>query len=973
MDHGIFLRCHTSILDEKPQQKSGKKKRKPLSKYVLVLDTETTTDALQKLNFGVYQFCEKATDGKYRCLEEGIFYADDLSSDQQNILRTYVEEQNAKRLKDELKLRLYERRVFVEKVMYTAIQARAAIVAFNLPFDLSRLAVEYRIARGAGGRGWSFVIFQYKSKETGKWLPNSFRPRVQLRPKDSKAAFIRLAGGDMDQPYRIGRFLDLKTLVWALRNKPLSLESACREFKVPGKQENYTPTGNVTAEEIEYCRQDVRASVGLLNALLAEFRKYPLGDLPPEKAYSAASIAKAFLNTMGIVHPEQKFQLDDKIKGICMQPYYGGRAEIRIRHTAVPVVYTDFTSQYPTVNTLLGLWKLLIAEKIVVRDATQEIQQFLNSVAPNDLLDQQTWPKLAFFALIQPKADVLPVRTIYGDHQSGDQTNIGLNPLTSDKPVWFAGPDIVGSTLLTGKPPQILRAIRIEPVGVQKGMKSVTLGTGSINPYQDDFFRKVIEERKGKSKNDPLYYFLKILANAGCYGIYAEVNKLQVGKNKAKKIGTFSGELIGTERTCVMEVPGPWYFPPAAALITAGGRLLLAMLERMVADAGGTYLMCDTDSMAIVSSEQGGLVSCNGGPHRLPDGSGAIKALPWKQVREIVDRFEALNPYDKKVIPGSILNIVQELNFDSEGRQRQLYGYGISSKRYGLHTQDNSGIDLVKVSEHGLGLYYRPKEGRDADCEVATWIKEGWQWMLNRALGFRCHKPGWFRLPVMRRIAISTPNVMAALRRLRRDQARPYNFALSPVLVNLTGNQITLLAPFEKDSSRWMTMPHINIHDGTTHTLENPTLPALVQTFEMVFQQYHGHREAKSSAPDGSRCRPDTAGLLKRYPVETTSFHLIGKETERGWEQNDDISTLIPSLVRYGSDTHIAEEQLRKRLLEIPLAFLEFETGLSRHTVVRARRGQPVHPRSLRLLKNIACNVPIPDSSVSSGARTQQT
>jgi len=74
--------------------------------------------------------------------------------------------------------------------------------------------------------------------------------------------------------------------------------------------------------------------------------------------------------------------------------------------------------------------------------------------------------------------------------------------------------------------------------------------------------------------------------------------------------------------------------------------------------------------------------------------------------------------------------------------------------------------------------------------------------------------------------------------------------------------------------------------------------------------------------------RPDTAGLLKRYPVTATSIHLIGKETERGWEQNDDISTLMPSLVRYGSDTGVADEQLRKRLLEIPLAFLEFETGL---------------------------------------------
>jgi len=424
----------------------------------------------------------------------------------------------------------------------------------------------------------------------------------------------------------------------------------------------------------------------LLNALLAEFKKYPLGDLPPDRAYSAASIAKAFLRTMGAISPEQKFDLDDRTKGICMQGYYGGRAEIRIRHTPVPIVYTDFTSQSPTVNTLLGLWPLLTAERVRVQSVTNEVRTLLQSITVDDLLDRRTWPKLSFFALVQPQDDILPVRTVYGNGQSANKTNIGLNPLTSSTPIWFAGPDIVGSTLLTGRPPKILRAIRIQPLGAQHGMKPVTFGAGSIDPYNDDFFRKVIEERKGKAKSDPLYYFLKILANAGCYGIYAEVNKLQVGKNDAKTIGIFSGELNGTERTCSMEVPGPWYFPPVS-LITAGGRLLLAILERMVADAGGTYLMCDTDSMAIVSSENGALVPCKGGTYRMPDGTEAVKALPWQQVRRIADRFESLNPYDGRVVPGSILNIVEELNYDADGRQRQLYGHGISAKRYGVYTK----------------------------------------------------------------------------------------------------------------------------------------------------------------------------------------------------------------------------------------------------------------------------------------------
>ena len=239
-----------------------------------------------------------------------------------------------------------------------------------------------------------------------------------------------------------------------------------------------------------------------------------------------------------------------------------------------------------------------------------------------------------------------------------NQTNIGLNPLTSSKPLWFAGPDVVASMLLSGKPPRILRAIRFEPIGKQKGMKSVKLGKGSINPARDDFARKVIEERKGKDKSDPLYYFLKILANAGCYGIYAEVNRQQTGKNDAKQIGIFSGEDSRTERTCVVEPPGPWYFPPVSAQITAGGRLLWAVLEKMVTDAGGTYLMCDTDSMAIVASESGGLVPCIGGPHKMPDGRDAIQALSWAAAREIANKFKSLNPYNKKIVPGSVLNIV---------------------------------------------------------------------------------------------------------------------------------------------------------------------------------------------------------------------------------------------------------------------------------------------------------------------------
>ena len=259
-------------------------------------------------------------------------------------------------------------------------------------------------------------------------------------------------------------------------------------------------------------------------------------------------------------------------------------------------------------------------------------------------------------------------------------------------------------------------------------------------------------------------------------------------------------------------------------------------------------------------------------------------------------------------------------------------------------------LELLKPSEHGLGLYYRPVEGRDPSCDVPIWIKEGWEWILKRSLGLPHPRPAWFHVPAMRRITITTPHVMSKLRRLDRAKAHPYNFALSPVLVNLSDSPCTLLAPFEKNHARWLTMPYVNIHDGTVCTLEPPTLPILAQTFEMVFAQYEQHLESKSLAPDGRPCRPDTCGLLKRHPVTATGFHYIGKETERGWEDAEDISTLLPELVRYEQEKSLASEKLQQQLQRIPLATLERLTGLSRHSVLRARKGKRVHARTLELL-----------------------
>src|SRR5579871_6374728 len=153
----------------------------------------------------------------------------------------------------------------------------------------------------------------------------------------------------------------------------------------------------------------------------------------------------------------------------------------------------------------------------------------------------------------------------------------------------------------------------------------------------------VEKERLGKA--------LKVLANASSYGIYAEMHRKE---SEEKVMTTYYGidpEPI-TRAIQNPDEPGEYCFPPMASLITGAARLMLALLERCVTDLGGTYAMEDTDSMAIVATERGGLVPCPGGTHKLPDGTECVKALSWKQVREIADRFSALNPYDRRAVPG---------------------------------------------------------------------------------------------------------------------------------------------------------------------------------------------------------------------------------------------------------------------------------------------------------------------------------
>jgi hypothetical protein len=188
-----------------------------------------------------------------------------------------------------------------------------------------------------------------------------------------------------------------------------------------------------------------------------------------------------------------------------------------------------------------------------------------------------------------------------GGHNKRTQ-NIGLNYLSPDTPIWYAGPDLIASKILTGKTPRILKAIQMVPGNPQRNLATTNLGgMVAIKAAEEDFYQKVIEQKESHKKtNKALADFLKVLANSGNYGLFVEVNIER--KKKEKTVNYFSGEQRGRVDSNYVENPGAWYFPPLASLITSGGRLLLAMLEKSVQERGGGYLFCDTDSLCIVGS-----------------------------------------------------------------------------------------------------------------------------------------------------------------------------------------------------------------------------------------------------------------------------------------------------------------------------------------------------------------------------------
>jgi hypothetical protein len=946
----IFLRAYVPT-GLAPKRRSGFPRP---SDWVLVFDTETWPDGAQALRIGTFQLRKQG-----RLRDKGIFFDPDQVSDHELAVLQREAVQHACPLVTVTEFR--------EATLFKAYRVDATIVGFNLPFDIARLATEHASARtitrrdGSKDRsmvgGFTFRLSNVKGQ-----------PNIRVRHRSSRSAFISFTqtwsdpvyvtgdDGEEETVRKPGFFLDLRTLAAALTSKSFSLARLSKHLGVASKGE-FTDFGRVIDPEyVEYAVQDAEVTWQCYEALMAQYQRHQL-PTPATKIFSEAGLGKAYLNAMNI-RPWRTVQPDfpPEIIGAIMSSYFGGRSEVRWRREIVQTLYCDFASMYPTVCTLMDLWRFVISDGMTHDDWTGGAQDFLADVDLAALQKPGTWRSLRVLVQVKPDADIFPVRTRYSDGPNGDpSTTIGLNYFTSDRPVWMTLADCVASKLLTGKAPEVVQAIRFEPKGVQKDLAPINVAGDdayAIDPARDNFYKRVIDlRRKVKTslkrakaggapnieldRRDAEQLALKILANATSYGIFIELNVEDAEQTDPDTAYGADGPF--QTQPGKIETPGSHFHPFLATQITGAARLMLAITERLLIDEGLDWAFCDTDSMAFARPE------------------GMVEDEFHERVKRVCEWFTPLNPYEGG---GSILEF-EDQNLDPvTGEPRALFAYAISAKRYALFNWGEDGQPIIrKASAHGLGHLSAPygkpdakvEEDEDAETGVKLWQEDFWRELVLDAARGDDEGDSEFvwrpelQAPAASRYAATTTTVLGWFSTFNRGlpydlQIRPFNFMLWFPSKKPHERAVDEDLPFDPRQRRPKPVAAYvkdltkigRIWDRETG---EEVEPSWIRTYAAVLRTYPVHSESKFL--DGAWTQ---RGRTRRRHIKADYVLNIGKEGDR-FEENGSLGVEDDPARPYGLSAVVRVETIeivREAKVRFGVRRLRKAAGVSDHTITQA-------------------------------------
>lgn len=928
---------------EKPQPSSRRFADDPgASAWSLIFDCETSLDERQALRFGFYQLREGS-----KLMESGAFYEpDELTASELDLLTQFTESKG---------LDLLPVREFLDKLFVgLAYSLGAAYIGLNLPFDISRLAISHTDAKPSRGSHAMVGGFSFRFSDDDE------KPKIQVKHLNGRSSLIRFTIPRTGQTTpdsmrrrniysadRRGHFIDIRSLAAALLSGSWSLKSLADMLQTEHRKLDTDEHGKVTTQYLEYAWQDVQTTWECYVELVKRYKALSL-KTRPETIISEASLGKAYLDQMGI-RPWMRLEpeFSRKVMGAVMSSYYGGRAEVHARRVAVPVVYCDFLSMYPTVCALMKLWKFVIASEVKCKDATAWATDFLESVTPEKLQQPETWRKLTVLVRVVPEADVFPVRAKY----DGASRSIGLNLLSSGKPVWMTLADCIQSKLFTGKSPKVLEAIAFRPGEPQDGLQPVAVAGNpayTVHPLEDDFLKRVIEFRitvkdrlkvadaEAKARLQSEQQGLKICANATSYGIFVELNPNIHGR-PVEQLCYGCDEPFEVSTTTVEE-PGKFFNPILGTLITGAARLMLALSERVATANGLTWAFCDTDGIALT-------------PESAMPHSELIEAAC--KVREW---FKPLSPYEGQP---DILKLEDE-NFGLvDGKPTKehepLYCFAVSAKRYAMFNLSADGrVVLRKATAHGLGHLMAPYEdnaGPDAlpvpvmdlhKLGLKRWHADLWLCIINAALGDTPEQVDLSQLPgldgpAVSRYTATTPELLGWFSRYNEEreypkQIRPFGFMLSyqPKREIGVSDVPRASAPYNHDPAKGAE----NCFDRNTG---EPIPTDQLRTIRQALAQFHLHPESKFVGGAYTDC-----GFTTRRHVRAVAIEHIGKESNR-WEDSFALGEALTQEQTYGESPQAEAERIAATVEQVRLCDrkqIALESGVCLREVTRIIAGE---------------------------------
>ncbi|HEY1681764.1 MAG TPA: hypothetical protein VGF98_09030 [Candidatus Tumulicola sp.] len=845
-------------------------RKTPYGERALVFDTETTTDTAQRLLFGFFRLYIRD-----RMVQEAMIVSDLLDQSEMECVTEYAARCN---------LKLYSREQFVEDMFYPEVYLRGAVcVGFNLPFDLSRIAYLARCGSGRNRRKFTFALSRRLT-----WHD------LRIESPSGNAAFIGFTPKrklyDWETPFFHGRFCDLSAVTRAFTGERHRLKSAGKAFNAFTHKMEAPELGSISRAALTYGRQDVRATWALYRALREEYSMHPFATFANERRkpkhsrymgrlYSTASVAKAYLQQLGIVPLlEKQPDFSPEHLGWFLSAYFGGRSDVRVRKTDVPVWVLDFTSMYPTIFCLQRLDRVLTSPVIDLEDATADVTALVARMDSGSryisLFDPKIWPKLNCLVQLDPNGAILPIRMREKDK---DPYTIAVSPIRTKELRWYTLADVLAGMLLGGPSPTIHKAMRVVTRGKRRS-KTVLFRNKFPLRSSQPFFKTIVEERQ-KIKNDPeadealkpLEMGLKLFLNSGSYGIYAEVNVKPGNTRKTVTPGTVFSDEIFPSPNIHDERPGSYFNPIIATLVTGGARLMLAMLESEVTKRGGSFAFCDTDSLAI---------TCG------PDCPKDIPAISEAEVEEIREQFNALSPYDRSVVPHLLKR--------EHPKHPNLRCFAISAKRYVLFKWlPNRRIEIVKAMESALGAII----GRTPSETTKNLARNAWLKILidnlrvSKAQREESKALIDFDLPMRRRFPISQPAIYQRMKAFNEgcsyDQSvKPFGFVQSVTPDTQLGpKDILPIAPREDDAHASMKLQWIDFRTGKRIDLDwfgtGHADTISVMRLDKYIEKYQMHPEAKAADQDGNPAGEHTIGLLSRLAIESVPVSHIGKEVDR--------------------------------------------------------------------------------------------